>query len=248
MALPEEVLIEILSYLDVYDLLKFQEAVPKSEHLLSAPQLWVNVDLQRILWIDCEILDLLQMNACNVRSLALNSPNYLLSNRSELKEVMCNMINVTYLDLSMCQLISNMEFLVYMRNFKHLVLDCMSILTTDSFVHHLPQCVSLQTLSMKGNSFLTMGEVTSTCSQLINLRYLDTQGMCDITPGNVTQILSACPQLHTFLFNSFYYSHMYQAWIELVNVRFPHVTFHYTTYQQVTRFEKLLAQQLELVV
>ena len=248
MALPEEVLIKILSYLDVHDLLKFQEAVPEGQHLLSAPRLWVHVDLQRILWIDFEIIDLLQRNASQVHSLALNSPNHLLSNRSELKQVMCQMVDVTYLDLSMCNLISNMEFLVYMRNLQHLVLDSMSILTTDSFIQHLPQCVSLTTLSMKGNPFLTMGEVTDSCKQLTNLRFLDTQGTCDFTPGNVSQILSSCPQMHTFLFNSFYYSCMYRAWIELVNVMYPHVTFHYTTYQQVTRFEKLLAQQIEFVM
>ena len=157
------------------------------------------------------------------------------------------MSNVAYLDLSMCNLIENMEFLVYMSKLEHLVLDCMSILTTDSFIAHLPQCISLKTLSMKGNSFLTMGEVTAICSSLVNLNFLDTQGTCDFTPGNVRQILSACPQLHTFLFNSFYYSCMYRAWIDLVNVSYPHVTFHYTTYQQVTRFEKLLAQEINVL-
>ena len=210
------------------------------------PKLWVEVDLQRLISINGDLLYLLENNAVQVRTLCLNSPNYLLTDRDHLCAVMCQMIHVEYLDLSMCNLMQEMNFLLYMSNLQHLVLDCLNILTTDSFIQHLPSCTSLKTLSMKGNPFLTMGEVTTICTQLVNLRYLDTQGTCDFTPGNVSQILSACPKLHTFLFNSFYYSHMYQSWIELVNVNFPHVTFHYTTYQQITRFERLLAQEVNV--
>ena len=224
----------------------FTEAVPNLQPLLLDPKLWVNVDLQRVFWINAEIIALLEQNASHVSSICLNSPNYLLYNRVELCEVLCLMTNVTSMDLSMCNLIEDMKFLLFMTRLKHLVLDCMSILTTDSLLMYLPQCKSIETLSIKGNNFLTMDEVTTTCCQLVNLKWLDTQGCCDFTPGNVTNILESCPQLHTFLFNSFYYSRMYYSWVSLVNDRFPHVTFHYTTYQQVTRFERLLAREVNL--
>ena len=237
-----------MSYLDVHDLLLFTEAFPKFQALLSAPKLWIDTDLQRVLWINYELLDIIDKNAGQVRNLALNSPNYLLTNREDLRAVMCKMPNIKYLDVSMCNLMENMNFLLSMTNLKHLVVDCLSILTTDSFLQFLPHCTSLQTLSMKGNSFLTMTEVTDICCNLINLRFLDTMGTCDFTPDNVTQILTACPNLHTFLFNSFYFSHMYRQWVQLVNVNFPQVTFHYTAYQQLTRFERLLAQEVHFNV
>ena len=243
LSLPPELIIEILSYLDVHDRLLFIEAFPKTDFLLSHPKLWVHVDLQRVYWINLELLDLLARNASSIQNIVLNNPDYLLTYRSELREVMCTMTNVVYLDVSMCNLMEKMDFLVHMRSLKHVVLDCLPIVTTDSF---LPTCTSIQTLSMKGNSYLTMSEVTDICKQLVNLRFLDTQGTCDFMPGNVSQILSHCPNLHTFLFNSFYYSRMYSQWIELVNITYPHVTFHYTTYQQIKRFEKLLSQEIAL--
>ena len=246
LSLPPELIIEILSYLDVHDLLLFTEAFPKSQLLLSHPKLWVNVDLQRVYWINVEVLDLLARNASSITNIFLNNPDYLLTYCSELREVMCTMTNVVYLDVSMCNLMEKMDFLMHMKNLEHIVLDCLPIVTTDSFLEYLPTCTSIETLSMKGNSYLTMSEVTDICKQLVNLHFLDTQGTCEFTPGNVSQILLHCPDLHTFLFNSFYYSRMYRQWIELVNITYPHVTFHYTTYQQITRFEKLLAQEIAL--
>ena len=154
-----------MSYLDVHDMLLFTEAFPKFERLLSHPKLWSETDLQRVLWINVDLLQLLDKNALQVRTLQLNSPNYLLTNRDELRAVMCKMINVQYLDVTMCSLMENLNFLMCMRHLKHLFLDCMSILTMDSFLEFLPQCTTLQTLSMKGNSFLTMTEVTEICSQ-----------------------------------------------------------------------------------
>ena len=91
---------------------------------------------------------------------------------------MCQMQNVVFLDVSMCNLMENMAFLVHMKKLKHVVLDCLSIVTTDNFLEYLPQCTLIQTLSMKGNNYLTMSEVTDICTKLLNLCYLDTQGTC----------------------------------------------------------------------
>ena len=246
MDLPHEVLSEILSYVDVKDLQEFTEAVPKSDFLLHNPKLWVSVDFHRVLSIRDEILEILCKYATHVQSLALNNPNILVANRTELCKVMGLMTNVTYLDVSMCSLIADMDFLLSMNKLEHLVVDCMSVLTMHSFQEYLPKCRSIRTLSMKGNAFLTMTDVAKSCSQLVNLCFLDTQGTCDFTPDHVTQILNGCPNLKTFLFNSFYFSWLYRQWVELVNIRFPHVTYHYTTYQQVTRFKRILSREINL--
>ena len=181
-----------------------------------------------------------------VKTICANSSTYFHTNKDKFRQVMGLMKNVEYIDVTSCNIMEDMDFLLFMPKLKHAVLDCLTILTTDSLLNYLPQCTSLQTLSLKGIAFLTMGEVTEICSQLVKLKYLDTQGSCDFIPDCVSQILTSCPDLNTFLFNSFYFSRLYRSWVELVNVRFPHVTFHYTTYQQIKRFERILQRHLEI--
>ena len=237
---------EILSYLDVRDLMDFAETIPKLSYLISHPGLWRNVELDRVFVISESLLKLLEKNALQVKNLAVNNPSFFHHNKLEFEAVMSTMINVTFLDMTMCNIVEEMNFLRFMPHLKHCVLDCLNVLTTNGFQQNLPQCKSIVTLSMKGNPFLSMFDVTEICSQLVNLEWLDTQGTCDFTPGNVDTILSACSKLRTFLFNSFYYSRLYHQWVELVNVKFQHVTFHYTTYQQVTRFEQKLRNEIHI--
>ena len=246
MNLPEDVLIKILSYLDVRELLDFADTVPKLKNLLWHPKLWTNVDLQRVFCISDFLLELLKSNTSQVKCLAVTNPSSFFHIKLELQFAMTKMVNVTFLDLTMSNIIENMHFLVQMRSLQHAVLDCLSVLTADSFLTHLPQCTSLQTLSIKGNAFLSMFDVTAVCTNLVNLKFLDTQGTCDFTPSTVDEILSACPDMKTFLFNSFYYSRLYHQWVHLVNVKFPDVNFHYTTYQQVTRFKRKLRNHIEM--
>ena len=238
--LPEDVLIQILRYLDVRDLLDFAETIPKLAHLLWHPHLWGEVNLDRVFVIHDKLLELLRKNSLQVKSIAANSSTFFHTNKKEFSQVLTLMSNVTFLDLTSCNIMEEMDFLLHMPKLKHAVLDCLSILTTQSLIEYLPKCTSIETLSLKGIRFLTMGEITEICSQLVNLKCLDTQGSCDYIPDCVTQILTACPNLHTFLFNSIHFSRLYRAWVDLVNVQFPHVTFHYTTYQQVKRFERIM--------
>ena len=93
-----------------------------------------------------------------------------------------------------------------------------------------------------------MDEVTDICKELINLKFLNTEGSCDFTASNSAVILECCSQMKTLLFNSFHYSGRYQAWIDLVNTKYLNVAFHHTAYQQVTRFEKLLACQNNIIM
>ena len=72
--LPEKLITEIMSYLDVHDLLLFTEAFPKFQALVSTPKLWIDTDLQRVLWIKYELLDIIDKNAGQVRNLALTAP------------------------------------------------------------------------------------------------------------------------------------------------------------------------------
>ena len=230
----------------MWELLDFAETVPKLVHLIWHPKLWKNIDLQRVFCIIDLLIGLLNANAKQVTFLAVTNPSSFFNNKLELELAMTGMVNVTFLDLTMSNIIENMEFLLHMPYLKHAVLDYLSILTTESFQKYLPQCSSLQTLSMKGNAFLTMSDVANICTHLVNLKFLDTQGTCDFTPGTVDEILSACTELKTFLFNSFYYSRLYHKWVDLVNVKFSDVTFHYTTYQQITRFECILRHANEM--
>ena len=241
MDLPQEVIIHILSFLDVRDLL-FIDSVPKSDYLLGHPKLWISVDFQRVASIRDDVIDMMGKNAKQVKTLVMNGPSYFVNNQNYLQHVMSLMSNLEYLDISMCNVLNDMHFLLHTSKLTHLVLDCMNILTTDSLLNYLPQCTSLRTLSFKGNRFLAMSEVTEICTQLVQLSFLDTQGTCDFTAGSVEQILRSCQQRNTFYFNSFHYLRMYTAWVRLVNVDFSHVTFHYTTYQQITRFERILAR------
>ena len=246
MTLPEELKVEILSYLDVCDLMDFVETVPKLDHLLYAPKLWINVNFQRVTWINAQLLDVLEKNASQVFKICLNNPNFLLTNGIPLHDVLCQMSNVKYLDVSMCNLMEDMRFFLNMPHLEHLVMDCTTILVMDSFINYLPHCKSIKTLSIKGDPFLSMREVSDVCSQLVHLRWLDTQGTCNFTPTEVTKIIEGCAQLHTFLLNSFYYSQLYRSWIELVNVKYPHITYHYTIYQQIRRFERYLAHEINI--
>ena len=241
-------MIQILRYLDVRDLLDFAETIPKLAHLLWHPHLWDQVNLDRIFVIHDRLLKLLGKNCLQVKSIAANSSTFFHTNKEKFSQLLCKMSNVQYIDLTSCNIMEEMEFLLHMPKLKHAVLDCLTILTTDSLLNYLPQCTSIQTLSLKGIRFLTMGEVTEICSQLVNLRYLDTQGSSDFIPECVSEIIASCPNMHTFLFNSFYYSRLYRAWIHLVNVEFPYVTFHYTTYQQVRRFERIIQRENVMLI
>ena len=246
MGLPDEVIVEILNYLDVRELVDFAETVPKLKYLIWHPKLWRVVDLQRIFCFSDDVINMLTTNALQVKFLVITNPNFFSHNKVKLELALTRMTNVTYLDLSLNNLIEDMSFFLHMPHLTNVMLDCLSVLTTHSLQNYLPQCTSIQTLSMKGNPFLSMFDVTAICCQLVNLRWVDTQGTCDFTPDMVEDILSSCGQMRTFLFNSFYYSKLYRQWVELVNVKFPHITFHYTTYQQVTRFERKLRHAIEI--
>ena len=73
----------------------------------------------------------LECNALQVKSIAANNPNYFFTNKDKLESAMGLMRNIIFLDLSMCNIISEMAFLSGMPKLKHAVLDCLTILTTD---------------------------------------------------------------------------------------------------------------------
>ena len=202
--------------------------------------------MERVLVFSDYLLDALEHNVTQVVSLSMNSPNFFYFNRFRMMQVMGLMRNILFLDISTCKVIENMQFLLGMPKLKHFAMNCVSVLNTDSFMNILPQCESIETLSCKGNRFVTMTETRNTCCHLVNLKFLDLQGTCEFIPSYVRDICNACPQLKTFLFSPNFRSKLYQQWISVVNVEFQKVNFHYTTYQQVTRFEKLLARQRNL--
>ena len=110
LALPQDVIIEILDYLDVRDLMDFAETVPKIQLLIYHPKLWRTIDLHRVFVISDELIWLLERNAKQVQIVYANNPNLFFKNKEAFQSVMCLMSNVTYLDLSMCNNVEDMQF------------------------------------------------------------------------------------------------------------------------------------------
>ena len=155
MDLPEEVIVEILLYLDVKDLFHFAESVPKLTEVIHHPALWKYVDLHRLIVFTDQLIESLNRNATKVISLSMNSPSFFFMNRDRMQNVMSRMCNIVFLDISMCNILESMDFLVHMQALEHFVMDCVTILTTEH------RCVSYTPLPSPGLSM----QLSTQCKQ-----------------------------------------------------------------------------------
>ena len=100
MELPEDVLKGILSYLDVCELMDFVETIPNFKHLIWHPKLWVEVDFQCVFCFSDYLPTMMQSNASQVTTLTITKANCFHTNKKFLRDVVCAMSNVKYLDLA----------------------------------------------------------------------------------------------------------------------------------------------------
>lgn len=237
MGLPAEVWVMILLKLSVVDRCNFYYASKKFRHLLQDPKIWRIVDLSRVSRITFGMWQVLKKCAGNyVQRLTLTGQISVAS----FEEPLCDMItcfsNVTYLDVSGCDLMTSLNFISEMKSLKILLmdychLDILSCVLQDN------SSDSLRHFSYRGNTGSVWLDVKFLLHGMPNLTFLDVTGMDLWYPHQVSLIMESCTKLKKFYFNCKYEKRDVIAWCEFIRA-YQHVHFSHEFIKQMKHFLK----------
>ena len=129
---------------------------------------------------------------------------------------------------------SSLHFLPCLPDVKKLEIDNCHSLNPYCFVIQLPKYAEhLVHLSLNGNFQLRKYDLIQMAKRLTNLKYLSMMDCDCLSVGGVETILKACTGLKTFMFSGLFFLDDAKFWVDLVEVKFPHVQFSKDVYDQI---------------
>ena len=130
--------------------------------------MWEHVDLKGVLVVSNSLFDVLHLYARGVRSLYLNSRNFLKTSHSSVEFLISKFANLELLDISNTNVVTSLECLESLSNLQHLIMDHVSLDLQFAFTKSVPSVKSLETLSYKGNRVLCASTIATVLCALPN--------------------------------------------------------------------------------
>ena len=218
---------EIFRFLDTDSLRKLTTTDKVFYETWLIPQTWEVVCSEEE-YFDTRVVEILQKYTNKVMYFTAKY-KYEFDENESLNSLLFSMYNLVKLNLSGCEIITNVDFLQIMYKLQELNLSECPAMSTASLMWSIPTLSTLRKFICRGNDVrVTAFSIFRCVRDLYNLEVLD---MCDsgtMRPWLACKICWYCRELDKFYFTTFWSldtNASKVSWYKLVCRKYPHVTF-----------------------
>ena len=199
--LPHEVLLHVLSYLDLNDLQKVQTISSTFDNIIRTVYVWRNVNFNQYEPTK-KLFDFLVSHAAYVRHLIFGEDTRNIRNDttdSYMWEKLCYFTHLVSLDISRNYCLNDASFLSHMPHLSKLTICCCYNLKPSTLTDHLKSNF-LKYLDISLCDQLCEADVLAIVINLPNLTYLDCQRTSPLRAASISCICDRVPTLSCIVF------------------------------------------------